>query len=67
MMIEEQSSSDDEGRRVVKVKIPVKHHIWLHTQKTLEGTNISTAVTEALDQYFEDRPDVTVDDEAQEG
>ena len=37
----------------VKVKIPVSHHIKLHAMKVLAGKQLSDAVTEALDAYFE--------------
>lgn len=36
----------------VKVKIPVGHHVKLHSIKVLTGKAISDAVTEALDAYF---------------
>lgn len=36
----------------VKVKIPVSHHIKLHSMKVLTGKQISDAITEALDAYF---------------
>jgi hypothetical protein len=34
------------------VKIPVSHHIKLHSMKVLTGKQISDAITEALDAYF---------------
>ncbi len=37
----------------VKVKIPVGLHVQLHSMKVLTGKQISDAVTEALDHYFE--------------
>ena len=36
----------------VKIKIPVTHHVKLHSMKVLTGKPISDAVTEALDMYF---------------
>ena len=43
----------DAGRaKEVKVKIPVSHHIKLHSMKVLTGKQISDAITEALDAYF---------------
>jgi hypothetical protein len=39
----------------VKVKIPVSHHIKLHSMKVLTGKQISDAITEALDAYFASR------------
>lgn len=61
MMIEEQAD-DDPGRKEIKVKIPVKLHIWLHTQKVLTGRNICTAVTEALERYLEEHPEVSLEE-----
>jgi hypothetical protein len=40
----------------VKVKIPMGHHIKLHSVKVLTGKPISEAVTEALDLYFRQNP-----------
>jgi hypothetical protein len=40
----------------VKVKIPMGHHIKLHSVKVLTGKPISEAVTEALDLYFRAHP-----------
>ena len=36
----------------VKVKIPMGHHVKLHSVKVLTGKPISEAVSEALDLYF---------------
>jgi hypothetical protein len=36
----------------VKVKIPMGHHVKLHSVKVLTGKPISEAVKEALDLYF---------------
>lgn len=47
---------DDPSRsKEVKVKIPVTHHIKLHSMKVLTGKQISDAITEALDAYFSSR------------
>src|SRR5688500_9600502 len=47
---------DDPNRsKEVKVKIPVTHHIKLHSMKVLTGKQISDAITEALDAYFSSR------------
>lgn len=52
MMIRE-PKSDPQRAKEVKVKIPVSHHIKLHSMKVLTGKQISDAITEALDAYFE--------------
>lgn len=51
MMIREQKP-DPARAKEVKVKIPVSHHIKLHSMKVLTGKQISDAITEALDAYF---------------
>lgn len=51
MMIRE-PKPDPARAKEVKVKIPVSHHIKLHSMKVLTGKQISDAVTEALDFYF---------------
>jgi hypothetical protein len=43
---------DTQRAKEVKVKIPVSHHIKLHSMKVLTGKQISDAITEALDAYF---------------
>lgn len=43
---------DPARAKEVKVKIPVSHHIKLHSMKVLTGKQISDAITEALDAYF---------------
>lgn len=43
---------DPSREKEVKVKIPVSHHIRLHSMKVLTGKQISDAITEALDAYF---------------
>lgn len=37
----------------LKVNIPVKYHLQLHSLKVLEGRQIHGVVEEALDKYFE--------------
>ncbi len=56
MLINEHDSDLDELKEV-KVKIPMGHHVKLHSMKVLTGKQISNAVTEALDLYFEEMPD----------
>ena len=51
MMIRE-PKTDQTRSKEVKVKIPVSHHIKLHSMKVLTGKQISDAITEALDVYF---------------
>ena len=51
MMIRE-AKPDASRAKEVKVKIPVGHHIKLHSMKVLTGKQISDAITEALDAYF---------------
>lgn len=46
---------DPTRAKEVKVKIPVSHHIKLHSMKVLTGKQISDAITEALDAYFQSR------------
>lgn len=46
---------DPTRAKEVKVKIPVSHHIKLHSMKVLTGKQISDAITEALDAYFASR------------
>ena len=40
----------------LKVRIPVKYHMQLHTLKILRGKSLSDAVAEALDDYFTKQP-----------
>ncbi|MEA3200686.1 MAG: hypothetical protein QOE90_2114 [Thermoplasmata archaeon] len=54
MMIRE-PKPDPTRAKEVKVKIPVSHHIRLHSMKVLTGKQISDAITEALDVYFASR------------
>jgi len=54
MMIRE-PKPDPTRAKEVKVKIPVSHHIRLHSMKVLTGKQISDAITEALDVYFATR------------
>lgn len=61
MMIRE-PKTDPARAKEVKVKIPVSHHIKLHSMKVLTGKQISDAITEALDAYFAARaPEATLD------
>ncbi len=49
--IEEDRSLDED--KELKVKIPVRQHLRLHSLKVLTGTNISDTVAAALEAYFE--------------
>jgi len=54
-MIIHEPKPDISRAKEVKVKIPVSHHIKLHSMKVLTGKQISDAITEALDAYFASR------------
>lgn len=41
--------------KTLKVSLPARLHLQLHSLKILTGTNISETVEEALDRYFDDR------------
>ena len=51
-MLIREPKNDASRAKEVKVKIPVSHHIKLHSMKVLTGKQISDAITEALDAYF---------------
>lgn len=44
--------NDPRRAKEVKVKIPMDHHVRLHSMKVLTGKAISDTVTEALEAYF---------------
>ena len=46
----------------LKVNIPVKYHLQLHSLKVMEGRQIHGVVQEALDKYFESLRAVTKGD-----
>lgn len=48
--------SDTSRAKEVKVKIPMSHHVRLHSMKVLTGKPISDTVTEALEAYFASHP-----------
>ena len=54
---------DASRAKEVKVKIPMGHHVRLHSMKVLTGKAISDAVTEALDEYFRAHPIGRIDGE----
>lgn len=56
-MLIREPKQDPARAKEVKVKIPVSHHIKLHSMKVLTGKQISDAITEALDAYFAARAD----------
>lgn len=41
--------------KTLKVSLPARLHLQLHSLKILTGTNISETVEEALNAYFSDR------------
>lgn len=43
--------------KTLKVSVPARLHLQLHSVKILKGTNISDTVEAALRQYFGDRLD----------
>ena len=56
MMIKERPKKP--GMKELKVNIPVKYHLQLHSLKVMEGRQIHGVVQEALDKYFASlRPD----------
>jgi len=50
MMIKERAKKP--GMKELKVNIPVKYHLQLHSLKVMEGRQIHGVVQEALDKYF---------------
>lgn len=50
MMIRDPPKTD--RMKELKVHVPVKYHLQLHSLKVLEGRQIHAMVQEALDQYF---------------
>jgi hypothetical protein len=50
MMIRDPPKQD--RMKELKVHVPVKYHLQLHSMKVLEGRQIHLMVQEALDQYF---------------
>jgi hypothetical protein len=51
MLIREQTKKP--AMKELKVNIPVKYHLQLHSLKVMEGKQIHGVVQEALDRYFE--------------
>ncbi|HVM44512.1 MAG TPA: hypothetical protein VM582_01150 [Candidatus Thermoplasmatota archaeon] len=50
MMIHERAKKAT--MKELKVNIPVKYHLQLHSMKVVEGRQIHGVVQEALDRYF---------------
>jgi hypothetical protein len=46
-------ANDPNKKKELKVRIPAGMHMRLHGLKIMSDKSISTAVTEALDSYFE--------------
>lgn len=58
--------------KTLKVSLPARLHLKLHSLKILSGTTISDTVEEALDAYFDERssqtpPEGEVEAEASSG
>lgn len=45
-------SANTEITKAIKIQIPIKYHIKLHSLKLVTGKNIGDVVTEALEMYF---------------
>jgi hypothetical protein len=56
MLINDPKNHDPSRAKEVKVKIPMAHHVRLHSMKVLTGKAISDTVTEALEAYFVAHP-----------
>ncbi len=56
-MLIREAKPDTRESKELKVKIPVTHHIKLHSMKVLTGKQISETVRDALDAYFHAPPD----------
>lgn len=54
MKIKEGNEEDLDEDSTVKITIPKRLHIKLHSKKVLTGMQISEIATEALEAYFED-------------
>jgi len=55
-MLIDEPKHDMTRDKEVKVKIPLGHHVKLHSLKVLTGKPICDAVREALDMYFATQP-----------
>lgn len=56
MMIDEAAASPErlDETTEMKVKVPLRQQLALHKLKVVTGKQISTAVTEAVDNYFQE-------------
>lgn len=52
-----EGDADLSERKTLKVSVPTKLHLKLHSVKILKGENISDTVEAALGEYFDDRLD----------
>lgn len=50
--------------KTLKVSLPAKMHLQLHSLKILTGKNISDTVEDALDSYFSDQIEEDVEADA---
>ncbi len=53
MIIHDVRTEDLERLKELKVRMPQRMHLRLLSMKLLQGTTMSSAVQEALDDYFE--------------
>lgn len=52
-----EGEADLSERKTLKVSLPAKLHLQLHSVKILKGMNISDQVEAALSEYFDERID----------
>lgn len=57
-----EGDADLSERKTLKVSVPAKLHLRLHSVKILKGENISDTVEAALGEYFDDRLDEETSD-----
>jgi hypothetical protein len=50
-----EGDADLSERKTLKVSVPTKLHLQLHSVKILQGRNISDTVQAALSEYFDDQ------------
>lgn len=67
MMINPRRETPAETMKELKVSIPVRYHLQLHTLKVLEGRQIHAVVQEALNGYFANMRAATADQSVKPG
>ena len=45
-----------EGMREIKIKLPIRLILKLHTNKLLKQSPVSRTITDALEEYFRENP-----------